>query len=332
MAKPKDVIIGVDMGGTSLRTLVVDAANKILAVEEIPTRVGQKPDAIVADVAAMVRRAVVRAGVKRSNIRAVSIGVPGAVDPRRGIVHAAPNLGWKNFPFGPKLKALLRLPIYVENDVNVGVVGEHALGAGKGTRELVGIFPGTGIGGGLIVGGKLYEGCRGSAGEVGHMIVQVDGPRCGCGRRGCAEALASRTAMERDVRAAIRAGEPSLVLKIMQERGKDRMTSSVIQRALKKKDPVMRKVLKRAQAYLGLLVASVVNLLDPECVVIGGGIVERLGEDYMKPIRQVAYEHFLNPRNKARVRIVAGRLGDDAAPLGAVVLARQRLGQAAHKR
>ena len=135
-------------------------------------------------------------------------------------------------------------------------------------------------------------------------------------------------AAERDVRAAIRAGEPSMMLKIMKERGKDRMTSSVIQRALKKKDPVMRKVLKRAQHYLGLLVASVVNLLDPECVVIGGGIVERLGEDYMKPIRQVAYEHFLNPRNKARVRIVAGRLGDDAAPLGAVVLARQRLRQA----
>ena len=234
MAQRKDVMVGVDMGGTSLRALVVDGANKILAVEEIPTRVGQKPDAIVADVAAMVNRVVAHAGVKRANIRAVSIGVPGAVDPQWGIVHAAPNLGWKNFPFGPKLKALLRVPVCVENDVNVGVVGEHALGAGKGTRELVGIFPGTGIGGGLIVGGKLHEGCRGSAGEVGHMILQADGPRCGCGRRGCAEALASRTAMERDVRAAIKAGGSDMVLKIMKERGKDRMTSSVIQRALKK--------------------------------------------------------------------------------------------------
>jgi glucokinase len=332
MAQRRDVIVGVDMGGTSLRALAVNGGNKILACEEIVTRVGQKPDAIVADVAAMVNRVVAHAGVKRANIRAVSIGVPGAVDPKRGIVHAAPNLAWKNFPFGRKLKALLGVPIYVENDVNVGVVGEHALGAGKGTTELVGIFPGTGIGGGLIVRGKLYEGCRGSAGEVGHMVLQADGPRCGCGRRGCAEALASRTAMEREVRAAIKVGGSDMVLKIMKERGKDRMTSSVIQRALKKKDPVMRQVLKRAQYYMGLLVASVVNLLDPECVVIGGGIVERLGEDYLKPIRKVAYEHFLNPRNKARVRIVAGRLGDDAAPLGAVVLARQRIGQAAPKR
>jgi glucokinase len=330
MAQRKDVIVGVDMGGTSLRALVVDGANRILAAEEMLTPVGEKADAIVADVAAMVNRAVAHAGLKRSNVRAVSIGVPGAVDPQRGIVHAAPNLGWKNFLFGPKLKALLGVPIYVENDVNVGVVGEHSLGAGKGTRELVGIFPGTGIGGGLIVGGRLYEGCRGSAGEVGHMILQADGPRCGCGRRGCAEALASRTAMERDVRAAIKAGGSDMVLKIMKERGKDRMTSSVIQRALKRQDPVMRKVLKRAQDYLGLLVANVVNLLDPECVVIGGGLTERLGEDYVKPIRQTAYEYFLNPRNKARVRIVAGRLGDDAAPLGAVVLARQRLRQAKH--
>jgi glucokinase len=325
MANPKGVIVGVDMGGTSLRALVVDAVNRILAVEEIPTRVGQKPEAIVADVAAMVRRAVARAGMKRAHIRAVSIGVPGAVDPQRGIVHAAPNLGWKSFPFGSKLKALLRVPIFVENDVNVGVVGEHALGAGKGCRELVGIFPGTGIGGGLIVGGKLYEGCRGSAGEVGHMILLAGGPRCGCGRRGCAEALASRTAMERDVRAAIKAGQPSVVLKIMKERGRERMTSSIINRALKKKDLVMRKVLKRAQYYLGLLVANVVNLLDPECVVIGGGIAERLGEDYVKPIRETAFEYFLNPRDKTRIKIVAGRLGDDAAPLGAVVLARQRL-------
>jgi len=215
--------------------------------------------------------------------------------------------------------------VLVENDVNVGVVGEHALGAGQGTQEMVGIFVGTGIGGGIISRGQLYEGCRGSAGEVGHMVLLADGPRCPCGRRGCAEALASRTAMEREVRAAIKAGRKSVVRKIMEERGKERMTSSIIQRALKKNDPVMREVMKRAQHYLGILVASVANLLDPECVVIGGGIAERLGEDFVGPIRATAYEYFLNPREAKRVKIVPGLLGDDAAPLGAVILARQRL-------
>jgi glucokinase len=219
----------------------------------------------------------------------------------------------------------LRVPVFAENDVNVGVVGEHALGAGQGAQELVGIFVGTGIGGGIISKGQLYLGARGAAAEVGHMIVKVDGPLCSCGNHGCIEALASRTAMERDVRAAIRAGRKSSVLKIMAERGKERMTSSIIQRALKKNDPVMRNVMKRAQYCLGILVANVVNMLDPECVVIGGGIAERLGEYYVAPVRKTAYENFLRRHDAEKVKIVSGTLGDNAGPLGAVVLARKRL-------
>jgi glucokinase len=241
------------------------------------------------------------------------------------MVYHAPNLGWDAVPLGEKLKKLLHVPVFVENDVNVGVVGEHALGAGQGAQELVGIFVGTGIGGGIISRGELYLGMRGAAAEVGHMIVQVDGPLCGCGNHGCIEALASRTSMERDVRAAIRAGQKSCVLELMEERNKDRMTSSIIQRALKKGDPVMCKVMKRAQYFLGLAVASVVNLLDPECVVIGGGIAERLGENYVAPIRKTAYENFLRRHDAERVKIVPGLLGDNAGPLGAVVLARKRL-------
>jgi glucokinase len=258
-------------------------------------------------------------------LRAVSIGAPGAVDPEHGVVYHAPNLGWDEVPLGAKLGKLLRVPVFAENDVNVGVVGEHALGAGRGAQELVGIFVGTGIGGGIISKGELYLGARGAAAEVGHMIVQVDGPLCSCGNHGCIEALASRTAMERDVRAAIRARQKSCVLKLMAERGKERMTSSIIQRALKKHDPVMRNVMKRAQHYLGILVANVVNMLDPECVVIGGGIAERLGEYFVAPIRKTAYENFLRRHDAERVRIVAGTLGDNAGPLGAVVLARRRL-------
>ena len=325
MAKKRDIIVGVDMGGTSLRALVVNGKNEILAVNKTPTKPQQKVDKLIEDIAALVEDAVDEAGLGRSDIRAVSIGAPGAVDPRRGLVHEAPNLGWREVPLGPKLKKLLRVPVLVENDVNVGVVGEHALGAGRETKELVGIFVGTGIGGGIISGGKLYEGSRGSAGEIGHMVLVVDGPLCGCGNRGCAEALASRTAMERDVRAAVKAGQKSLVTKIMKKRNKQRMTSSIICQALRKKDLVMRRVLKRAQYYLGVLVANVVNVLDPECVVIGGGIAERLQDDFVGLIREVAYENFLQQRDAKRIRIVSGVLGDNAGALGAVVLARQRL-------
>ncbi len=325
MAPAKDVLVGIDMGGTSLRALVVNARNEILAVQKEPTNVAQKSDSLIRDLAGMVEDVVRAAGLRKSQLRAVSIGAPGAVDPARGVVYKAPNLGWDVVPLGEKLKNLLRVPVFVENDVNVGVAGEHALGAGRGANDLVGVFVGTGIGGGIIFGGELYQGMRGAAAEVGHMIVQVDGPRCGCGNHGCIEALASRTAMERDVRSAIRGREKSCVLKLMEERGKDRMTSNIIQRALKKNDPVMRKVMKRAQHFLGLAVANVVNLLDPECVVIGGGIAERLGEDFVGPIRKVAYENFLRRHDAERVKILAGALGDNAGPLGAVVLARKRL-------
>ena len=325
MVPAQEVMVGIDMGGTSLRALVVNAHNEILAIEKTPTNVKLKPDALIGDLAAMTRRAVAAAGMAKSQLRAVSIGAPGAVDPEHGVVYHAPNLGWDAVPLGAKLRKLLRVPVFVENDVNVGVAGEHALGAGKGAQGLVGIFVGTGIGGGIISQGELYLGMRGAAAEVGHMIVQVDGPRCGCGNHGCIEALASRTAMERDVRAAIRAGQKSIVPTLMEERGKDRMTSSIIQRALKRNDPLMIKVMKRAQYYLGLAVASVVNLLDPDCVVMGGGIAERLGEYFVAPIRKTAYANFLRRHDAERVKIVPGALGDNAGPLGAVVLARKRL-------
>jgi glucokinase len=325
MVSTEEVIVGIDMGGTALRALVVNPQNEILAVEKTPTNVAQKPEGLIRDLAALTEDVVRAAGLRKSQLRAVSIGAPGAVDPERGVVYHAPNLGWDAVPLSARLGKLLRVPVFAENDVNVGVVGEHVLGAGRGAQDLVGIFVGTGIGGGIILQGQLYLGARGAAAEVGHMIVQVDGPLCGCGNHGCIEALASRTAMERDVRAAIHSGQKSCVLKLMEERGKERMTSSVLQRALRKNDPVMRKVMKRSQYYMGMLVASVVNMLDPECVVIGGGIAERLGESYVAPIRKTAYENFLRRHDAERVRIVPGTLGDNAGPLGAVVLARRRL-------
>lgn len=325
MVKPKEVIVGIDMGGTSLRALVVNSHNEVLAIAKRPTNVAQKPAGLIRDLAAMVQNVVGAAGLRTSQLRAVSIGAPGAADPDSGVIYNAPNLGWDEVPLASDLRALLHVPVFAENDVNVGVAGEHALGAGRGAQELVGIFVGTGIGGGIISRGELYPGTRGAAAEVGHMILQVDGPKCSCGNHGCFEALASRTAMERDARAAIEAGQRSCVLKLMEERGKDRMTSSIIQKALKQNDPVMRKVMQRAQYYLGIAVANVVNLLDPECVVLGGGIVERLGESFVAPIRKTAYENFLRRHDAERVKIVPGILGDNAGALGAVVLARKRL-------
>jgi glucokinase len=325
MARARDLLAGVDMGGTSIRALIVDGQDQVLALSKTPTRPSQSPSALIAEVASCVEKLIETTGRRRDEVRAVSIGTAGSIDPERGIVHNSPNLGWKDVPLGKELKGLLRLPVFVENDVNVGLLGEHALGAGKGADDVFGIFVGTGIGGGIICGGRLYTGSSGSAGEIGHTVLLVNGPLCGCGHHGCAEALASRTAMERDVRGAIECGRKSVVLEIMEKRGKTRMTSSVIQAALKKDDKVMREVVERAAYYLGILAANVINLLDPERVVIGGGIVERLGEDFVKPIRKTASEYVLRADHAEGRKIVAGTLGDNAGALGAVVLARQKL-------
>lgn len=322
----KRVIAGIDLGGTSMKVLIVDARNSILGEARAATRRSRKPSGILGEIAEALEEALAVAGLKRRDLTAVSIGAPGSIDRHRGVVHEAPNLGWTEFPLGPQLERRVRVPVLVDNDVNVGTVGEHVLGAGAGATHMVGIFVGTGIGGGIIAGGRLYEGSVGGAGEIGHTVMQVDGPLCSCGHRGCAEALASRWAMERDVRAAIKAGRKSIVLDLMKKKGKPRMTSSVINSALKRNDRVMRDVLKRAQYHLGILAANIVNLLDPECVVIGGGIATRLGERFVAPIREAAADYFLREKDAQRIRIVGGRLGDDAGALGAVVLARQRLG------
>jgi len=326
MPAKKEIMVGIDMGGTRMRVLLVNAENEILGMQRAPTNPKRKADGIVADLAALVESTVLSANLTLSDVQALSIGVPGACDPVGGVVYHAPNLGWKMVPLGPKLEALLKLPVFVENDVNVGVMGEYAFGAGQGVRELVGIFVGTGIGGGIVIGGQLFQGARGAAAEVGHVVIEINGPLCGCGNRGCAEALASRTAMERDVRDAVRRGEKSLVLKLMQDRGRTRMTSSVIERALRAHDSVMERVMEHAQFCLGILVANVVNVLDPECVIIGGGIAGRLGREYVNPIRNTAYQYFLRRHDARRVKIMPGILGDDAGPLGAVYLARHWLG------
>jgi glucokinase len=318
--------VGVDLGGTSLRALAVDGRNQIMSVEKSPTQPDVSAASLIKDMAASVRKAVTAAGVSWSKVRAVSVGAPGAVDPEHGIVYKAPNLGWENVRLAHKLETLLSVPVLVENDVNAGTMGEYALGAGKGTRDMIGIFVGTGIGGGLVLDGELHEGYRGAAGEIGHMIIEKNGPRCGCGKRGCVEALASRTAMEREVRRAIRHGARSVVLQIMKERKRIRMTSSIIVRALDKNDALMLQVLKRAQFYLGILVANLVNTMDPEAVVIGGGIAERLGERFVAPIRATAWEYFLRQDGRERIKILRGVLGDNAGALGAAVLARRRLG------
>ena len=309
---------GVDLGGTSMIAVIADAKGKVRGSSDCTTNRSLKPVELIDQIADQVLLAAKEAKIKPSKIHALGIGAPGAVDPEKGIVVKAPNLGWTNVALAKQLKKRIGCDVALGNDVQVAIVGEHAFGVARGLKRVVGIWVGTGIGGGLIIDGKLSRGARGAAGEIGHMVIKEDGPECGCGRRGCVEALASRTAMERDVRAKGK----SLALEIMKEKNKPRMTSSVIKRALEAGDPVMTDVLTRAEHYLGLLAGNVVNLIDPEMVVIGGGVAQRLKEDFVAPIREIARSRFLRPDPDGDIRIEHATLGDYSGALGAAALAR----------
>jgi glucokinase len=316
-------VIGMDLGGTKILGAVVDPKGRIAAEAKIKTKPESGPDAVIERIARTAREAVRRAKLSWADISGIGIGAPGPMDPTTGVVYNPPNLpGWDEIPLGPRLSEALGVPVYVENDVNLGTLGEYALGAGQGTVDMVGIFVGTGVGGGLILDGKLRSGFRHAAGELGHMIVLADGPVCGCGKRGCLESVASRTAIERDIQLGLAAGRESRILEWMGDGG--RLTSGVLAQAVRQDDPLVTEIMGRAQWYLGLLTASVVNLVDPEMVVFGGGVVEALGEQFLAPIRVTACQYYIQQAGADRVRIVAAKLGDHAGVLGAAVLARQR--------
>jgi glucokinase len=315
------LVIGVDLGGTKMHAAAVDEEGRLLHDEREKTLPEEGADAVIGRIADLCRRITLALKVPHSDLRAVCIGVPGGVDDRLGMVDKAPNLKWEKVPLGQRLSAALGgVRIFLDNDVRVAVMGEHAYGCGKGTKTMVGVFVGTGVGGGLVFDGRLHMGARGVAGEFGHMIVKPKGPRCPCGKRGCVEALCSRTSMERDVRERVKA--KSFLGKKLK---KGPLHSSIIEEALKEGDPVMKKVMSRAQHHLGVAISNVINLLDPEVVVIGGGIAERLGESFVAPIREVAYKRLLVQRDREKVRILPTALKENAAPMGAAFLAHQRL-------
>lgn len=316
------IYAGVDLGGTSFVAVVANRKGRVLGSSDSVTTPDASSEETLSQIGDHILIAAKEASVKMSTIRAIGVGAPGAVDLERGIVVRAPNLGWTDVPLAATLRKRLHTDVVLGNDVQVAILGEHAYGAAKGRDRAVGIWVGTGIGGGLIANGRIDRGFRGAAGEIGHMVINEDGPECSCGRRGCVEALASRSAMERDVRAA---STESAALTIMKERNKDRMTSSVIARALEQNDAVMREVVARAQHYLGLLAGNIVNMFDPEMIVIGGGVAQRLKEAFVGPIADVARSRFLRPDPEHRIRIEHAKLGDYSGALGACALARQTI-------
>ena len=316
-------VVGVDMGGTKILSAVIDAEGNILGTAKVPTKADAGTAVVIDRIADAIQKAIGKSGVNRASIEAVGIGAPGPLDPETGVVIFAPNLGWRDVPLKAELEARVGIPTFVDNDVNVGTLGEHAFGAGKGVQNIVGIFVGTGIGGGIILHGELFHGASKTAGEIGHIIVKADGPRCGCGRRGCLEALASRTAMTKQFQKAIeKKGKKSVISKLT-DGDLSAIRSGVLAKAIRAKDKLTLKVFKKATKYLGIGIGSIVNFLNPEMIILGGGVVEALDDTFLDNIRAAAEKYAL-PNTLDGVQIVRAELGDNSGILGAAALARQR--------
>ncbi len=310
---------GIDLGGTKIEAIVVDDANKVLGSARHPTPTSGGPEDVARAMAAAVREAAQAAGTATEALAGIGVGSPGSVDAQAGTVASARNLpGWDgSFALGAELGKTLGTSVAVGNDVQVAITAEFELGAAKQYSSLLGLFWGTGVGGGLILDGKPWHG-RGGAGEIGHMVIHRGGRRCPCGNEGCVEAYAGRAAMEAHARHEIEHGRKSDLIKIMERKGRERFTSAVWATAIEDGDELATELIDDAVKALGAGAASAVNLLDLEAVVIGGGLGVRFGDDYVERIRKAMHEHLFPGHKMPAVRLVS--LGDLGGALGAALL------------
>ena len=313
--------VGIDLGGTKIYAVVFDGVD-VLAEAKAKTPTQGGPLAVVDAMAVVVRDLG-----PVDDLAGIGVGAPGVIDSEEGTVRQAPNLhGWME-PFGvaEALSAALGgVPVAVDNDVNVGTLAEHRLGAGKGADDLLGVFAGTGIGAGVVLDGVLRRGPTGAAGEIGHMIVRRGGRVCGCGGRGHLEAYAGRAAMERRARDLERKGRDTMLVDLAP--GK-RMTSGVFVKALAAGDSVAAELIDDAVGALGVAIASAVSLLDVALVVVGGGLADRLGPAFVARVEEACRADVF-PRNP-ELRIVPAALGDRGGSIGAALMAADRVSAAA---
>ncbi len=312
---------GIDLGGTKIQAIVVDDDSAVLGQARHPTPTHGGPQDVADALATALREAAQAAGVEPAALAGVGVGSPGIVDADAGTVAGARNLpGWDGeFALAGALHEALGTRIALGNDVQVATDAELALGAGRDRTHLLGVFWGTGVGGGIVIDGRPYLG-RGSAGEIGHVVVKRGGRRCPCGRRGCLEAYAGRAAMEARARKRHKQGERTDLFELMERHGHTRLTSGIWARAVEHGDALALDLLDEAVEALGAGVASAVNLLDVQTVLIGGGLGVRFGEPYVERIRAAMMPHLFGDEHPPEVRPVA--LGDLGGALGAALLVR----------
>jgi glucokinase len=308
------LIGGIDLGATKILSVVVTEGGKLLAEDLRPTDGTDGLDAVVGNMVASLRQAVANAG--NVELAAVGVDAPGPIDYPRGLVTHPPNLpGWHDVPLASIIGREFGLPCILENDANAAALAEHRWGSGRGTRHMLFLTVSSGIGGGIIIDGELYRGASGGAGEVGHMTIDRGGPRCGCGRRGCLEMHASGLAIGRLAQRLVAKQKGSLLAKMARE---EPLTAKLVSDAADQGDEGARELIAKAGRDLGVGLANLINIFNPEMIVLDGSLT-KMGDLYLGPARETALSEAF-PDMAKDVRIVVGDLGDRAPALGAAAI------------
>jgi glucokinase len=317
-----EYVVGVDLGGTKILSGVFKNSLECIGTSKVSTKSQRGVDAVVERIERCVCDAVDEADLSLKQVAGVGIGAPGAVDFASGTVIFAPNMeGWKDVTLKKELEKHLGVPVFVENDCNIAALGVYVAELKSKPKSMIGIFVGTGIGGGIIINGDLYSGFCHTAGEIGHMVVDINGPKCGCGNKGCFEALASRTAIFQQIKAGIKDGQKTLLTEMLGDDLGD-LRSGDLRKAIRRGDKFVDRVVEGAAEYIGIATANLVNILNPEVVVLGGGVIEALQDEMMGVIVETAQDYAM-PGTLKGVEIIASKLGDSAGITGGAVLARR---------
>ncbi len=309
--------LGVDLGGTKVETALVDISGDILSSHRQPTHPEKRSREIIDDIVSCVKTCLERVDKKA---RAMGIGIAAQVG-RSGVVRSSPNLGWHNVPLQSMLEERLELPVYVTNDVRAASFGEWCFGAGKGIDDLVVVFVGTGIGGGVVSGGRMLEGCSNTAGEIGHTTLIVDGRDCHCPNRGCLEAYAGGWAIAERAQEAIQADPEAGKELVFLAGTAEKITAAVVSQAFHEGDPLAFQLIRETTQYLGEGLVSIVNSFNPCLLVLGGGVVDGLPE-LIDGVEAIIRKRALKAAVE-RLKVVRAILGDKAGIVGAAALAQE---------
>lgn len=317
LASRRRSVLAIDLGGTKIITAVVLSTGEIISRKYSSTLADEGPRPIINRLSSAVAETMAQAKLETSDIAGIGIAAAGIIDTKEGIVTTSPNLpGWRDVPLRDIIAERLGLTTYLINDASAAALGEHRFGAGRGVDNLIYLTVSTGIGGGIIIDGELYLGADGCAGEIGHMIIETHGPQCNCGKFGCLEALASGSAMTKESVRRLNQGEKSSIIRLVDGR-LESITAETVSLAARKGDSLACDIVARAATYLGIGLANLVNIFNPELIVIGGG-VSKMGNMLLAPARKAIREiAFKLPTRTAR--IVRARLGSNAGIIGAAV-------------